>query len=332
MKRVELIEFLKGYSIFTIIILHYLQVVNLPPPFDKMILFGGTGVHLFVLLSGFGLFLSYIKKPISYPQFLKKRISKIYIPYILIILISATVSIFIPIFNNSTYAILGHVFLYKMFIESIIGSYGYQLWFISLIFQFYLLFYIIVFFKNKLSNSYFLLLSLAISLLWSVLVYILGKECLRVWSSFFLQYLWEFCLGMVLAYLFQNNELKYKFKLYQYFLIGIMATSLFGILALKGGSVGELFNDIPALVGFSSLAILVYYLKITYINKFFIFTGNISFSVYLSHILVLKTISFFLIDIPISIYVILIISLITCYVFSIYYQKVTGQIYKLLKI
>lgn len=41
--------------------------------------------------------------------------------------------------------------------------------------------------------------ALAISLAWSTVVGVLGYEEMRPWGSFFLQYLWEFCLGMWIA-------------------------------------------------------------------------------------------------------------------------------------
>lgn len=40
---------------------------------------------------------------------------------------------------------------------------------------------------------------ITISLLWSTIVGLTGHAEERVWNSFFLQYLWEFCLGMKLA-------------------------------------------------------------------------------------------------------------------------------------
>ena len=137
MKKIEIIEFLKGYSIFTIVIFHLLQEVSLPPIFEKAIFFGGTGVHLFILLSGLGLYLSFQNKPTDYFTFLKKRLNRIYLPYILVVLISALIALSIPIYENSNYALLGHIFLYKMFDSKIIESYGSQLWFISTIIQLY---------------------------------------------------------------------------------------------------------------------------------------------------------------------------------------------------
>ena len=140
-QKITAIDFLKGYSILTIVIFHLGQALKLPTLMAQLINFGGTGVHTFIFVSGFGLYLSHLRKPLSYKVFLRKRFTKIYLPYIVVVAFSALVSLFIPVYNNSLYAFLGHVFLFKMFDEAIIGSYGYQFWFISTIIQLYLLFH-----------------------------------------------------------------------------------------------------------------------------------------------------------------------------------------------
>jgi peptidoglycan/LPS O-acetylase OafA/YrhL len=289
MRKLDVVEFLKGYAIFTIIIFHYLQALKLPVPFSELIFFGGTGVHLFVLLSGFGLYRSYLKKPIPYTLYLKKRTGKIYFPYIVLVLISAFISLFIPIYENSLYAFGGHVFLYKMFDESIMGSYGYPLWFISTILQFYIAFYAIVFLAKRFSYKYFLLICLVLSIAWTFLVVAIGKEPERVWNSFFLRYLWEFALGMVIAAKLKENNyhLAFKTKTIWFLIIGLLNCAVYAFLAMQGGNIGKMLNDIPALIGYSSIAIYIYMMNIEMINRFFLFTGRISYALYLVHFLVL---------------------------------------------
>ena len=80
----------------------------LPPALARMINFGGTGVHTFIFVSGFGLYLSHLRHPLPFGAFLKKRFSKIYVPYIIIVTVSAVISLFIPVFTNSAYAFFGH--------------------------------------------------------------------------------------------------------------------------------------------------------------------------------------------------------------------------------
>lgn len=126
-----------------------------------------------------------------------KRISKVYIPYIIIVIISAIISLIIPIFKNSWYALGGHVFLYKMFDETIIGSYGYPLWFISMIIQFCFVFKLLVGLKTLVGDRWFLIITTIASFSWIAFIIIIDKETERVWNSFFLRYVWEFAIGMV---------------------------------------------------------------------------------------------------------------------------------------
>jgi len=293
MQRFELIDYLKGYSIFTIMLFHYVAFLQVPAPFDQLIFFGGTGVHLFVLLSGFGLYYSYLRKPIAYPAFLKKRFLKIYVPYILIIILSALLSLGLPIYDNSLYAFGGHVFLYKMFDEQIMGSYGYPLWFISMIIQFYVCFYILVWLKHKMSNTWFLGFGVLLSIGWALTVFLLHKENLRIWNSFFLQYLWEFALGMFLAdRVFSGKSIPGTSSApWRLLVLALINCALYAAIALGAGSVGKLFNDFFALTGYSLLAIFIYLLRIKPVNQFFVYIGSISLSVYLLHILVLLILS-----------------------------------------
>lgn len=194
--------------------------------------FGGAGVHVFILCSGFGLYLSHLNKPLSYSHFLKRRFIKVYIPYIIIILISA----FIPYYNTSENKLLelsSHIFLFKMFIESLEGSLGYQMWFISTIIQFYLLWPIIVYLFSRKNG---IVISLIISILYSICITVIGVNDLRIWNSFFLQYLWEFVLGMKLAELYFENPANLKIPSLKILIItSIIGTLLTGITGIKGG-------------------------------------------------------------------------------------------------
>lgn len=332
MKRLEIVEFLKGYSIFTIIVFHYLQVLDLPHPYNQFIFFGGTGVHLFILLSGFGLYLSYLTRPLDYICYLRKRISKIYIPYILVIVLSAFLSFFIPLYENSFYAFGGHIFLYKMFDESIMGTYGYPLWFMSMILQFYILFYALVFMARRLSNTSFLVVCTTLSLLWMTMVIVIGKGEERVWNSFFLRYLWEFALGMVMADRFVRNNYQARLKLKPAFflIIGVLNCALYAFLAMKGGVVGKMFNDIPALIGYASIAVWFYLIRIDVINQFFVFTGKLSFPLYLLHALILHIALAFPEQVPML--GMLSVSILVTYLASAWYQKAIARLYQILKV
>jgi peptidoglycan/LPS O-acetylase OafA/YrhL len=329
--KLDLIDFLRGFSIFTIVVYHFLKALKISPTVDQLIQFGGTGVHLFMLLSGFGLYLSYLHKPIAYGQFLKKRMSKIYLPHVVIVLFSLLVAFFIPIYDVSGYAFLGHVLFYKMFDNAIIGSFGYQLWFLSAIIQFYLVFHLLVFAKKKISSPWVIVIALSISVGWGLFVVQSGHANERNWNSFFLQFLWEFMLGMVLASWWYRGKQK-QLATPVWLILGITGVTLYALLALKMGQTGRLFNDIPALVGYSSLAIFLYRINIPYVNSFFRFTGEISFSLYLSHVLIFLSLKYLLDALGVNGFITLSLALVLSYVFSFYYQKFINKTYKVMGI
>ena len=143
MKRLDVVDFLRGFSIFTIVLMHLVQSYPLPGFLDKATSFGGAGVHVFILCSGFGLYLSSLYKPLGYGQFLKRRFSKVYIPYVIVVGVSA-LFFGLVCHHDVLMPVLGSVFLFKMFVPSLENAFGGQMWFVSTIIQFYLLWPLIV--------------------------------------------------------------------------------------------------------------------------------------------------------------------------------------------
>lgn len=339
MKKYELVDFLKGYSIFTIIIYHYLMEMNLPGIAGKAINIGGTGIHTFLLLSGFGLYLSFLGKPLGYMSFIRRRMGKVYIPYIVVVSVTAILAGFIPFYTEGTlYAFLGHVFLYKMLDSNIMGSYGGHFWFVSTIIQFYLVFHILAWFKSKSSHVVFVVTGLILSIGWAVFISYIGHPKDESYSRFFFIYGWEFMLGMVIATLAKENKLgaiTSKLKTIHFLIFGLVGTALYTLLALKFGSIGQLFNDIPALIGYSCLAIFLYMLHIKPINRFFIYTGDISYSLFLVHILVNMLVQYYYkqytLPAAYSMATVL-VSVVISYVVAHWYNKFVAQTYKWLKI
>jgi peptidoglycan/LPS O-acetylase OafA/YrhL len=332
MKKYELIEFLKGYAILTIVVYHLLSSLNFSGNITKAIQFGGTGVHAFLLVSGFGLYLSFLRKPLNYSTFLNRRLTKVYTPYIIIVLLSALLTQFIPLFKSSWYALAGHVFLYKMFDNAIIGSYGGHFWFISTIIQFYLIFHLLAWLKKRTSNLAFLAIGIGISLAWGIIITLLDKSELRNWNSFCLQYAWEFMLGMVIANLVFTDKLKFKFKYWHFLLMAGFCLPAYALLALKAGNIGKVFNDIPALIGYLAIAVFIYNLKLKPLNKFLLHTSKISYSFFLIHILINTLIinlskSY---NLPVNLITIL-ISFLISYVLAHLFSPVINKLFLLLK-
>jgi len=288
-KKLDIIDFLRGFSIFTIVLMHLVQSYPIGNLLMKASSFGGAGVHVFILCSGFGLYLSYLNKPVTYPQFLKRRFLKVYLPYAIIIIISAL----LPFYNTSPdkwLQLLSHLFLFKMFVEEWEGSYGMQFWFVSTIIQFYLVWPVVL----RLFKQGGAILALFISLSWSTFVGLNGLLDERVWNSFFLQYLWEFVLGMQLASYYNTNPENFKIPTYKALvpicLVGVILVGITGVL----GGVWKSYNDIPSLCGYMGMALILYKVSIKFVNKFFVYTNKISYEWYLVHILVFACSNLFL--------------------------------------
>lgn len=93
-------------------------------------------------------------------------------------------------------------------------------------------------------------------------------------------------LGMLLAELYAQRGDLWKIKQIYLLLISITGFVLYGLLALKMGNIGKIINDIPGSFGYTSFAIFLYQLEIRAVNNFFVFTGVISYSLYLTHVLI----------------------------------------------
>ena len=83
-----------------------------------------------------------------------------------------------------------------MFFNDLENSFGGQMWFVSTIIQFYLIWPFLLKLFNK---SIGVIYALLISMLWATIVAMLGKSDVPVCNSFFLKYLWEFVFGMYLS-------------------------------------------------------------------------------------------------------------------------------------
>lgn len=287
-RRSMCVDYLKGISIFGVVMFHFLAIYLDVPSFIKTASnFGGGGVHVFLICSGFGLALSYHKKMVPWHVFMKKRFFKIYVPYIFIVL----VSFFLPYMYMGTdrfKALLSHVFLYKMFIPRYEESFGTQFWFISTIIQFYIVFILIMKFKKRVNKKAFFMISCMISLLWAFATAVLNVYDIRIWNSFFLQYLWEFNLGILLADQFiEKGDLEAEtMPVVKLLIVFVLSFAVFVWMAMKGG-IYRCFNDVFSVFAFISISLILY--KSSFFRKFFLSVHTISYELYLVHILVFSS-------------------------------------------
>lgn len=295
--RIELVSFLKGFAIFTIVLMYLLMNCHFQGVLGQAILFGGAGVHVFILCSGFGLKLSSLNKPLSYVNFLKRRFTKVYNPYVIMVLVWS-LWIFL---TKHTYPLIeasSHAFLWKMFSPEYHTSLCYPYWFISTIMQFYIAWPVI---EKLMSYRYGLLVSIVISLIWSSLVGFLGYEDMRPWGSCFLQYLWEFCLGIFLAskhHLSRDNGGISKLLFIEnYKLWWCVSGAVLGCGIMLGmskfGGILKLYNDIPSLFGYLSCALLVCKVGKSLATRFFCWINGFGYELYLVHSLTFSIILYF---------------------------------------
>lgn len=280
-QKLNLISFLRGFSIFTIVLFHLFQGYQLPSWLMKATSFGGAGVHVFILCSGFGLYLSYLNRPLGYRDFLRKRFGRIYWPMAIVCMVTAIWMLYQG--KEVLMPLLGNLFLFKMFVPELESSMGGQMWFISTIIQFYIAWPLIIRLININRGSW---VALAISLLWSTIVGLLGYAEERVWNSFFLQYLWEFCLGMKLAEWYSKCPSALDVPKWKYLIaactVGMTLTGIAG----WAGFPWRLYNDIPSLIGYTSLALIIYKLGVDWLIRFFSYTDQFSYEWYLVHFLI----------------------------------------------
>ena len=92
----------------------------------------------------------------------------------------------------------------------------------------------------------------------------------------------------------------------------VLGMGLTGPMAWNGGIL-KLYNDIPSLLGYLSLMLMIYKLGIGTVNRFFELASGFSYELYLVHSLVFAVMAYFLKDtLPLA--VLLTVSLVAVYV------------------
>ena len=285
-KQLELANFMKGVAICAIVLFHLIfDYLDKPDIVATASNFGGAGIHIFFLWSGFGLTLSALRRPLAWWEFLRKRAGKIYIPYILVVLISAALP-FMYSGDDRLLAVTSHVFLFKMFVPAYNISFGAQFWFVSTIFQFYLVFHLLERARNVLGSRKFLLICCGGSLIWMGFTALSGLYPERIWGSFFLQYLWEFGFGMCLGDAYHRQKLELSgLRVLPTAAVTVVSLLIYGLMALKGGALTA-FNDVFGAAAMSGICLLLY--RLPWLRPLFCRINGFSYELYLVHILIFE--------------------------------------------
>lgn len=259
---------LRGVCVLLILIHHFSQQlfdVSYLKPFKYI---GVFAVALFFFLSSYGMTVSLTKNPDYLKNFLFKRFSKIYIPYLIINTITLIIMV---LFYDASYTILDVVLFVSGF--KLIDA---SLWFVHRILIYYIVFYLSFkfFSKKKALISVFLF-----TIVYCVICFQFGRGIWEFRTAF------SFPLGILFG-LYHNKI--YKLATSNYIKItALCALCFFSTVYLYG------FTDVYPLITsaltavFSILLVLLLLMKVNIVSKPFSFLGNISYEIYLVHMKVL---------------------------------------------
>lgn len=269
------IQILRAFAAINVVVYHVLYLSSIY--FDKINFlnflkgWGLNGVDLFFVISGFIIFHTQLNNKKNIYQFIKSRLARVVPSYWIITLFYAFLYFLFPnLFNNLTISsekIFYSLFFFSQLIEDLgpIVNVGWTLEYEML---FYIMFSIFLFFK-KFNIIY-------INIIFIILI-LLSKNFL-----FF-----EFLFGINIAYFYNKKNLNSKVGLLIFF-IGLSIL----VLSLKPISIFHIDNDINRVFfwGIPSLLIVLgfIYCKPVY-NKFLLFLGNASYSIYLVHFMVITS-------------------------------------------
>ena len=260
---------------------------------------GGTGVAIFLFLSGFGLNESFKKK--GFTDFWKNRIIKVFIPYIILI------TILTVIYNR------GGVKNYLYDILGIKTSY----WYIAFLLKQYILFYICTKFFCKVKLYIFVLCSI---------IFLFTFPNIEAEQSF------SFLTGVLISEYYQDIkrmvEKRYLVVSIIFFIIGTIFLGIkqLHFIRLYEGhyiySIIQLFIKLPYALFFISI---VHYLNILMNSRFLKFCGKISYELYLVHMIFLQYINGNIY----TAFLVIIVSYIISYLFFLFNSFISSKLKKI---
>ena len=300
--KLQSFETYRGFAALMIAAVHF----NVNSPLSNHSLANGLFVHFFFTLSGFVMYLNYHNKLIDFSSvknFLKKRFFRLYPLHLLFLIIFLIIEVskyfaqikYGLVANNEAFSInnfktfLGNIFLIQTFFDN--NTFNTPSWSISAEYYTYMIFALVFLFMKK--NNLLIFISLA-----GILIFRINSEIgLGIEKTYlsFLDCVYCFFIGVFSCKIyFKYSNLEIFQKYYSIITLILLIVSCLLII-----NIGGRFSFIIPLF-FGLLLIFSANLKNENIlgkiicNKFFVYLGSISYSIYMCHLFVFWSLTQFL--------------------------------------
>ena len=300
--KLQSFETYRGFAALMIAAVHF----NVNSPLSNHSLANGLFVHFFFTLSGFVMYLNYHNKLIDFSSvknFLKKRFFRLYPLHLLFLIIFLIIEVskyfaqikYGLVANNEAFSVnnfktfLGNIFLIQTFFDY--NTFNTPSWSISAEYYTYMIFALVFLFMKK--NNLLIFISLA-----GILIFRINSEIgLGIEKTYlsFLDCVYCFFIGVFSCKIyFKYSNLEIFQKYYSIITLILLIVSCLLII-----NIGGRFSFIIPLF-FGLLLIFSANLKNENIlgkivcNKFFVYLGSISYSIYMCHLFVFWSLTQFL--------------------------------------
>jgi peptidoglycan/LPS O-acetylase OafA/YrhL len=304
-KELHSINLLRGIASFAVVLFHVrqflwiglndLQIKSDISFWDKFAswfslptFFGGSGVTLFFLISGFCIMLPYNsenKKKFNFKEYFTRRFFRIYPPYFVAIVFTLVIELILYNFNlgvvsdKTTY--FNVIFMIQNYTTGGLHSNG-ALWSLPIEMELYLMFPLVLIIIRKLNLKTLLFVSGACSII-ALVLQLKGMQFLN--QNFVINWL-LWCSGAVLAELYLSSKLKKPYRIVNFLGLFFLGIAMLGAIKQVEPSLLTYLYGIFFFILLWNLLVfdeVLFGRLSTNVIRGITFLGNISYSLYLIH-------------------------------------------------
>lgn len=256
-------------------------------------------VQFFFTLSGFVIYLNYHNQNFNISkikEFMLRRFFRLY-PLHLFFLLCFLLIEFLKYFLSTNFGLeannkpfqmnnISNFFLHLFFLQHYADHYSFNgpSWSISVEMFLYFTFSLIIFFNNK----YFLIIPIMFVILF--LIFLNDTYGAGYFHNAFFSGLYSFSLGCIFCNFYLKNKNFFKsiiFNTFYFIFLTLFLAELFGYKILFNFGYNYIYSIFFGLIIYLSCFLNKnFFLYKIFFNKFFIFLGKISYSIYLGHLLI----------------------------------------------